>query len=191
MEWTMSLLLNHPDAMEKLRKEIDLHITSSCRLVADSDLSKLPYLHCVINEGLRMFPVAPTLLPHLSSKDCIVNGYSIPSGTTLIVNAYAIHRDPNVWEEPTEFKPERFEGIEKENEGFKFLPFGVGRRSCPGSVMAIRTIALALATLVQCFDWERVGSELVALEEGSGLVMHKAEPLVALCRPRASVADLL
>ncbi|KAI7985962.1 Cytochrome P450 81Q32 [Camellia lanceoleosa] len=100
MEWAVSLLLNHPEALQRARTEIDNHVGPG-QLLEDSDLSKLRYLHCIINETLRLFPVGPLLLPHFSSEDCVVDGFNIPRGTTLLVNAWAIHRDPNSWDEPT------------------------------------------------------------------------------------------
>ncbi|KAI5655238.1 hypothetical protein M9H77_32425 [Catharanthus roseus] len=191
MEWAMSLLLNHTEVMEKLRKEIE-HNVPSDRLIDDSDLSKLPYLRCIINETLRLFPVAPILLPHMSSTNCTVSGYNISRNTTLMVNVWAIHRDPNIWEEPTKFMPERFEGFKADqSDGFKFFPFGIGRRACPGYGMGMRIIGLTLATLIQCFEWERIGNELVDLEEGSGFTLSKTKPLEALCRPRPAMINLL
>ncbi|CAL5332493.1 unnamed protein product [Camellia sinensis] len=190
MEWAVSLLLNHPEALQKARTEIDNQVGPG-QLLEDSDLSKLPYLHCIINETLRLFPVAPLLLPHFSSEDCVADGFNIPRGTTLLVNAWAIHRDPNSWDEPTRFKPERFEGVEGGREGFKFIPFGVGRRACPGAALAIRVIGLALGTLIQCFEWERVEPELVDLSGGSGAMLPKAKPLEAMYRPRPSMTSHL
>lgn len=187
----MSLLLNHPEALEKARNEIDLHVTTSNRLMEDSDLPKLSYLRCAIYETLRLIPVAPLLLPHLSSEDCIVNGFNVPRGTNLLVNVWAIHRDPDVWEEPLKFKPERFEGIKSEDGKFKFFPFGMGRRACPGSGMAMRLMGMVFGTLIQCFEWERIGPELVNLEEGNGLVLPKIKPLEAICRPRPSASYLI
>ncbi|KAK3000598.1 hypothetical protein RJ639_021553 [Escallonia herrerae] len=172
MEWAMSLMLNHPEVLEKARKEIDSNIQPG-HLLEDSDLAKVPYLRCIITETLRLFPVAPLLLPHLSSEDCVIEGYDIPRGTMLLVNAWAIQRDPNVWEDATMFKPERFEGTEAGREGFKFIPFGMGRRACPGAALAIRLVGLVLGTFIQCFEWERVGPELIDLEEGSGLTVPK------------------
>ena len=188
MQWAMSLLLNHPEVLEKARNEIDEHIGQG-RLIEDSDFPKLPYLRCIINETLRLFPAAPLLVPHFSSEDCTISGYKIPRNTTLMINAWAIHRDPNLWEEPTKFKPERFEGIDVGCEGFKFIPFGKGRRTCPGNTLAIRFVALTLGTLIQCFEWKRLGQELVDLEERSSLTMHKVKPLDALCKPRLSMIN--
>ncbi|XP_073005230.1 cytochrome P450 81Q32-like [Typha latifolia] len=188
MEWALTLLLNHPESLEKAREEVDSRVGQE-RLVSDSDLPNLPYLHCVIKETLRLFPPGPLLLPHESSEDCTVQGFRVPRGTMLLVNVYAIQRDPEWWDDPTEFRPERFENGEV--EGFRSFPFGYGRRRCPGEVLAMRLMALALASLVQCFEWEREGDELVDLEEGVGLTMPKAKPLEALCKPRTEMLPLL
>lgn len=185
----MSLLLNHPDELEKVRKEIDEHVAPG-KLLEDSDLQKLPYLRCIINETLRLYPVGPLLVPHYSSKDCNVGGYDIPGGTILLVNAWAIQRDPDMWEDADMFSPERFRGFQGGYEGFSFIPFGAGRRACPGAGMAMRMMGLALGSLIQCFEWEREGSELVDMEH-SGLTLSKAKPLEALCRPRSSIVFLL
>ena len=160
LEWAMSLLLNHPEVLKKVKAEIDSQVGCG-RLLNDSDFAKLPYLRCVINETLRLYPPQPLLLPHFSSEDCIVGGFHIPRGTILLVNAWFMHRDPNLWEEPTKFKPERFEATNGEREGFKYIPFGIMRRACPGAGMGTRVISLALGELIQCFDWERVGEEMV------------------------------
>ncbi|XP_017218716.1 cytochrome P450 81Q32 isoform X3 [Daucus carota subsp. sativus] len=181
IEWAMSLLLNHPHVLKKARDEIDIVIGQD-RLVEESDLSKLPYLHNIILESFRLFPATPLLLPHKASADCKVSGYDIPAGTLVLVNSWSIHRDPKVWDDPTSFKPERFEGIEVETH--KLMPFGMGRRSCPGSGLAHRVVGLVLASLIQCFEWERVSDELIDLAEGKGLTMPKAEPLEAMCKTR-------
>ncbi|XP_042507623.1 cytochrome P450 81Q32-like [Macadamia integrifolia] len=189
LEWAMSLLLNHPEALKKAREEIDNNVEQG-RLIEDSDLAKLPYLRCIINETLRLFPVAPLLLPHVSSKECSIGGYAVHPGTILLVNAWAVHRDPKIWFESTSFKPERFEGIEGEREGFKFIPFGLGRRMCPGAGMGIRVVSLALGALLQCFEWGRVGPEKVDMSEDPGLTIPKAKPLEAMYMPRPSMISL-
>ena len=194
MRWAMSLLLNHPQVLEKLTKEIDCHVGHG-RLLKESDLPKLPYLRCVINETLRLYPVTPLLLPHFSSEDCIVGGYHIPGGTTLLVNAWAIHRDPKLWDEPNKFRPERFqEIIDGEREGsfrFKFIPFGVGRRACPGEALGFRSVSLAVGTLIHCFDWERVGDELVDIAQDFGTTLSKSISVEAICSPRDAMIDIL
>nr|XP_010911513.3 cytochrome P450 81D11 [Elaeis guineensis] len=188
-EWVMSLLLNNPEALKKMRDEIDAQVGNE-RLLEESDLSNLPHLQCVITETLRMYPTSPLLLPHESSQDCSVGGFHIPRGMMLLVNAYAVHRDPKVWEEPTKFMPERFEG--GKGEGKLMLPFGMGRRRCPGEGLAMRVVGLALGTLIQCFEWEGIGKEEVDMTtQGSGLTLAKAIPLEAMYRPRQSMLDAL
>lgn len=187
----MSFLLNHPEVLEKAQAEMD-KVVGQDRLMEESDLTNLPYLHCIINETMRIKPVGPLLVPHESSKDCVVGGYRVPRGTMLLVNAWAIHNDPKNWEEPTKFKPERFEGLEGTTKvGYKLMPFGSGRRSCPGEGLAMRMVGLTLGSLIQCFEWERIGKEMVDMSEGPGLTMPKAQPLQAKCRPRQPFVNLL
>ncbi|KAL2529613.1 Cytochrome [Forsythia ovata] len=150
IEWAMSVLLDHPEALHRLRKEIDTNVGYG-RLLNDSDLDKLPFLRCVVNETLRLYPTVPMLLPHCSSEDCSVGGYKIPKDTILLVNAWAMHRDPMMWDEPERFKPERFEAIEVEREGFKFVPFGIGRRACPGASMGLRTVSIGIRCICSVF----------------------------------------
>ncbi|KAH6825079.1 cytochrome P450 [Perilla frutescens var. hirtella] len=187
IEWTMSLLLNHPHVLNKAREELETKIGKQ-RLIVEEDLSTLPYLQNIILETFRLFPAGPLLVPHESSSDCTIGGYDIPSGTLLFVNAWAIQRDPKVWEDATSFKPERFEGVEVEVH--KLMPFGMGRRSCPGAGLAQRVVGLALGSMIQCFDWKRVNSEEVNLAEGDGLTMPKLEPLQAMCTPRKIMNEL-
>lgn len=189
MEWAMALLLNHPEALQKAREEIDKQVGQD-RLVDHSDTQNLSYLNNIIKETLRLFPTVPLLLPHESSNECTVEGFSIPSRTILFANAYAIHRDPEIWTEPTMFKPERFEDGRFHSSKIYF-PFGLGRRSCPGEGLAMQVVDLALAALIQCFEWERIGKEKVDMSEGSGLTMPKAKPLEAMCKPRRGMVGVL
>lgn len=190
MEWCLSLLLNHPDILKKAQTEIDERVGHG-RLVDESDLGKLPYLHNIINETLRMYPGTPLLLPHEASQDCTVGGFRVPAGTTLFVNAWAIQNDPGIWEEPARFKPERFEGFEETKSELKLMPFGSGRRGCPGEALAIRSMGLAVGSLIHCFHLQRPTDEMVDMREGVGLSLPKAQPLHALCRPRPSMIHSL
>ncbi|GFP96098.1 cytochrome p450 81e8 [Phtheirospermum japonicum] len=176
-EWVMTLLLNHPEVMVKARQELDSHVGPD-RMVDEQDLPKLRYLHCIILETLRLFPSVPMLVPHMPSQDCQIGGYNIPKDTMILVNAWSIHRDPKVWDEPLRFKPERFESIEVENQ--KLLPFGMGRRACPGAGLAQKFVGLALGSLIHCFDWKRPGTTLA-----------KAKPLEGLCKPRDVMEKVL
>ncbi|CAH1422020.1 unnamed protein product [Lactuca virosa] len=189
-EWALSLLLSHPHVIKKAQKEIDSHVGKN-RLVDESDMSSLPYIRCIVNETLRMYPTVPLLVPHESSEDCVVGGFHIPRGTMLLINQWAIHRDPDLWNDPEKFLPERFESLESTKDGFRFMPFGSGRRSCPGEGLAMRMVCLTIGLLIQCFDWEEIGEEMVDMREGLGLTMPKAQPLVAKCRPRPITHNLI
>ncbi|CAO2833943.1 unnamed protein product [Amaranthus hypochondriacus] len=190
MEWAMALLLNHPEAMKKARAEID-SVIGHDRLIKEEDISQLPYLQNVVNESLRLYPPTPLLIPHESSQDCTICGYDIPRGTILMVSLWTIHHDPNLWDEPEKFKPERFEGQEGENVVFRSLPFGLGRRACPGYAIGKRVICLAIGAFIQCFDWERPGNELLDMDQDAGITMPKAQQLEALYKIRPSMANLL
>ncbi|PWA54411.1 cytochrome P450 [Artemisia annua] len=189
MEWMLSLLLNNPKALKKAQEEIDSYVGVH-RLINESDISDLPYLRCIINETLRMYPPGP-LVFHESGKDCTVGGYNIPSGTMLLMNLWAMQNDPTIWEEPKKFKPERFEGLEGLRDGYKLMPFGAGRRRCPAENLAMRMVGLALGTLIQCFEWERTSDEMIDMTEGNGLTMPRAKPLVAKCKPREKMTKFL
>ncbi|XP_022947035.1 cytochrome P450 81F3 [Cucurbita moschata] len=182
LEWALSHLLNNPDVLKKARAEID-DLIGKERLVNESDLPNLKYLQGIISETLRLNPAAPLLVPHCAFQDCKIEGYDVPRDTIVLINTWAIHRDPNLWEDPTAFKPERH-GDTSGADSYKLLPFGLGRRACPGVGMAQRVVGLALASLIQGFEWERVSSSLVDMSEGQGLTMPKAQPLVAKCKPR-------
>ncbi|KAM5565798.1 cytochrome P450 81Q32 [Rosa sericea] len=190
MEWGFPLLLNNPEALAKAQTEIDVQIGQT-RLIEEADPANLPYLHGIINETLRMYPAAPLLVPHESSQECTLGGHHVPRGTVLLVNMWAIHNDPKLWEQPEQFKPERFLTPQKEANGFKLLPFGTGRRGCPGEGLATRIVGLALGSLIQCFEWERNGEEMVDMSEGAGLTVPKAQALLAKCRPRPIMLALL
>ncbi|CAN6234465.1 unnamed protein product [Urochloa humidicola] len=190
IEWAMALLLNHPAAMAKARAEID-EIVGTARLLEESDLPNLPYLQFVVRETLRLHPIAPLLAPHESSADCSVAGYDVPAGTMLLFNVHAMHRDARVWgEDAARFSPEWFEG--GKSDGKWMLPFGMGRRQCPGEGLAMKVVSVALGTLVQCFEWRRIlGDEEVDMAEGSGLTVPKAVPLEALYWPRPEMVLVL
>ncbi|KAF5808928.1 putative cytochrome P450 [Helianthus annuus] len=190
MEWSLSLLLNHPQVLQKAQNEIDKK-TGKVRLVDESDMVDLPYLRCIINESFRLYPTVPLLLPHESSQDCIIEGYNIPRGTMLLVNQWAIHHDPKLWTEPERFNPERFKGLEGTRDGFKMMPFGSGRRGCPGEGLAVRMLGSTLGVLIQCFNWEPLSDNTIDMMEGLGVTMPKAEQLVAKCKPRLEMQDVL
>lgn len=200
----MALLLNNPGVLDKATAEIHTTVGTG-RLLQESDLAVLPYLRCVVAETLRLFPVAPNLVPHEASRDftlTVAGGAAVARGTTVLVAAYAMQRDPLAWDEPDRFVPERFLDddddaatvADEESGRWMMMPFGMGRRRCPGEGLALRTVGMALGVMIQCFEWERVAGkedEEVDMSEGSGITMPMAVPLVAMCRPRAEMESVL
>ncbi|TYJ25998.1 hypothetical protein E1A91_A07G088600v1 [Gossypium mustelinum] len=178
------LMLNHPEVLKKAQAEIDTEIGQE-NLIDGSDVSKLKYLQSIILEAQRLHPALPLLLPHVPSTDCTIGGYDVPGGTILLVNAWSVHRDIQSWDDPTSFKPERFEN--DDSQSHKIMPFGLGRRACPGSGLAQRVMGLTLGSLIQCFEWERVDGKEIDMTEGMGSTMPKAHPLEALCKARPIV----
>ncbi|XP_027346847.1 isoflavone 2'-hydroxylase [Abrus precatorius] len=187
LEWSMSCLLNHPEVLKKVRDELDTHVGQD-RLVDESDIPKLTYLKNVINETLRLYTPAPLLLPHSTSEECIIGGFKVPRDTIVLINAWAIHRDPQSWSGATSFKPERFE---KKGEIDKLIAFGMGRRACPGEGLALRAISLTLALLIQCFDWKRVSDEKIDMGEQDGFTLTKLVPLKAMCKSRPVITKVI
>uniref|UniRef100_A0A0E0JBM5 Uncharacterized protein n=1 Tax=Oryza nivara TaxID=4536 RepID=A0A0E0JBM5_ORYNI len=194
-EWAMAQLVAHPEAMTKVRAEIDANV-GAARLVEEADMASLPYLQCVVKETLRLRPVGPVIPAHEAMEDCKVGGYHVRRGTMILVNAWAIHRDGDVWGSPEEFRPERFMD-DGAGAGAvtavtaPMLPFGLGRRRCPGEGLAVRLVGLTVAALVQCFDWEIGEGGAVDMAEGGGLTMPMATPLAAVCRPREFVKTVV
>eukprot|EP00253_Pinus_taeda_P000815 PITA_00815 len=184
LEWAMSELLRHPRAMKKIKEEIESVVGQHWK-VKESDLANMKYLHCVVKETLRLYPAAPLAIPHESAETVTVGGYSIPKKTMLMVNVWAIGRDPKVWgADASEFKPERFMEDEHVNvtypSNFNMIPFGAGRRGCPGASMAIPTVQLALAQLLHTFDWRVDGDpSQLDMKEACGLTIPRKVPLSA------------
>nr|VDC81574.1 unnamed protein product [Brassica rapa] len=193
IEWTMAELINNPKSLEKLRGEIDL-IVGKTRLIQETDLPNLPYLQAVMKEGLRLHPPAP-LVVRTFQEGCEVKGFYIPEKTTLVVNGYAVMRDPDVWEDPEEFKPERFlassrsEQEEDKTKVLRYIPFGSGRRGCPGSNLAYLFLGTAVGVMVQSFDW-RIKEEKVNMDEVAGAAsLSMAHPIHAT--PVVRIQNLL
>ncbi|KAI7746938.1 hypothetical protein M8C21_020667 [Ambrosia artemisiifolia] len=189
LTWALSLLLNHPNVLKTAQDEIDEHVGRD-RLVEESDIKNLVYLDAIIKETLRLYPAGPLSVPHESMEDCVVSGYNIPKGTRLLVNLWKIHRDPNIWLDPYEFKPERFltsqKDIDPKGNHFELLPFSSGRRMCPGVFFALQVLPLTLATVIQQFVVSKPSNEPIDMSESSGLTTGKATPLEVLIAPRLS-----
>nr|AWD38962.1 cytochrome P450 family 81 subfamily F polypeptide 5 [Descurainia sophia] len=183
LEWAMASLLDYPEYLEKAKLEID-EIVGQDRLIDEPDLANLPYLRNIVLETFRLYPAGPLLVPRLATEDIKIGGYDVPSGTMVMVNAWAIHRDPNLWTEPEKFNPERFHDGEGKDDVRKLIHFGSGRRRCPGATLGQKIVTLVLGSLIQCFDWEKFNNEKIDMTETPGLAMRKEVPLRTVCRPR-------
>ncbi|XP_073138716.1 cytochrome P450 76T24-like [Henckelia pumila] len=184
VEWTMSELLRHPTKMLKLKNELREVIVKN-KQVTESDISRLPYLRAVVKEIFRLHPAAPLLAPHKPDEDVGINGYTIPRNAQILINAWAIGRDSGAWFNPESFTPERFLENEMDFKGqhFELIPFGAGRRICPGLPLANRMVHLMVATLVHYFDWELDGGlkpQELDMNESFGLTLQKTIPLKAI-----------
>ncbi|KAA8528589.1 hypothetical protein F0562_035944 [Nyssa sinensis] len=187
MTWALSLLLNNRHVLRKAQEELDIHVGRE-RQVESSDVKNLIYIQAILKETLRLYPAGPLSVPHESMEDCTVGGYVIPKGTRLLVNLWKLHRDPRVWSDPDEFKPERFltshKDVDVRGQHFELIPFGSGRRMCPGISLAMQHTELTLATLFHGFELETPLNEPVDMTESFGLTNPKATPLEVLLTPR-------
>ncbi|KAL7616099.1 hypothetical protein Lser_V15G00613 [Lactuca serriola] len=177
--WAMTLLMKNPECLKKVQQEVRNAIGNKGK-VEECDLYKLNYLKAVIKETLRLYPVAPLLVARESREECVLDGYEIPKKTLVYVNAWAVGRDPKCWERPEEFEPERFMGSSVDYKGmdFELIPFGSGRRGCPGMTMGAVTMELALSNLVYSFDWKLPeGTKEINTLTTPGTVSHKKDAL--------------
>ncbi|GER27912.1 cytochrome P450 [Striga asiatica] len=180
--WTMTALIKAPHIMHKVQAEIRNSINPK-GYVDEDDIPKLPYLKAVISETLRLYPPAPMLVPRQTTEKCFLEGYEIQPKTLVYVNAWAVARDPEYWENPHEFKPERFlnSNVDVKGQDFGVIPFGSGRRICPGMHMGLANVELALANLLYSFDWQLpygVKAQDIDVDVLPGITTHKRTPLV-------------
>ncbi|KAI3757390.1 hypothetical protein L6452_04927 [Arctium lappa] len=178
-EWFIAELLRNQEAMQKARDEVMKKIDGN--VVKESDLVHLPFLEACFKETLRLHPPAPLLLPHKAPQTCEVMGYTVPKDSQILVNVWAIGRDPKIWDDPLNFKPERFIGSKLNYKGkdFEYLPFGGGRRMCPADAMASKIILLTVASLILNFDWFLPSMNHGEIDMGDEMAipMRKKEPL--------------
>lgn len=184
IEWAMAELLRKPKLMEKAKAEIN-EVIGPHRKVEEGDIDKLTYLQAVVKETLRLHPPGPLLSPRRVMEDTIYMGYHIPKNTQIFVNAWAIGKDPDCWDDPLTFKPERFldSNIDYRGQHYEFLPFGSGRRICVGMSLAHQVLHLALGSLLHNFDWEFDNvepAETMNMEERMGIALRKLVPLKAI-----------
>ncbi|KAK8665188.1 hypothetical protein V6N13_005362 [Hibiscus sabdariffa] len=154
LTWAVSLLLNNRHVLKKVQDELDIHVGKQ-RQVEESDITNLVYLQAIVKETLRLYPAGP-LITREAMEDCTVAGFHVPSGTRLLVNLWKLQRDPNVWDNPSDFMPERI---------------------CPGITFALRALHLVLARLLHGFEWGTVGDKAIDMSESPGLTNNKATPL--------------
>jgi coumaroylquinate(coumaroylshikimate) 3'-monooxygenase len=188
VEWAMAELVKNPRVQQKAQEELDKVIGTE-RIMSESDINKLPYLQCVVKEALRLHPPTPLMLPHKASSNVKIAGYDIPKGSIVQVNVWAIARDPTVWNTPLEFRPERFfeEDVDMKGHDFRLLPFGAGRRVCPGAQLGIYLVTSMLGHLLHHFNWSPppgVRPEDIDMEESPGMVTYMKTPLEAVATPR-------
>ncbi|XP_062087059.1 trimethyltridecatetraene synthase-like [Humulus lupulus] len=194
VEWAMSELIKQPNLIEKAKEELD-RIIGQQRWVEERDIPNLPYIDSIIKETMRKHPVAVFLAPHLAREDCHVSGYDIRKSTRVFINTWSLGRDPSVWDQPDEFRPERFlepekRGVDIKGQSFELLPFGSGRRMCPGYSLGLKMISSILANLLHGFTWklpETMRAEDVGMEEVYGLATVRKVPFVAVMEPRLPV----
>ncbi|KAH9727193.1 cytochrome P450 71A25 [Citrus sinensis] len=188
LEWTMTEILRHPKIMEKLQNEVRRIVGDNKSDITDDDLDKLHYLKAVFKETLRFHPPVPLLLPRQSTQAVKIKGYDIPEGTQVHINYGMIAKDPALWDRAEEFWPERFlnSSVNFLGNSAQFIPFGGGRRGCPGMEFAMRVYELTLTNLLNEFDWslpcgER--EENLDMSVSTGSAIHKKSPLIALATP--------
>lgn len=197
IEWALAEMLRAPAILARAQSELD-RVVGRDRLLEESDIPNLPYLQAVCKEALRLHPSTPLGLPHFTFEDCEVAGFRIPKNTRLLVNIWAIGRDPGVWpDDPLEFRPGRFlhgggggggaAKIDPLGNCFELIPFGAGRRICAGKLAGMAFVQYFLGTLLHAFDWRLPdGEEELNMDETFGLALPKAVPLKAVLRPRLS-----
>ncbi|XP_058083109.1 xanthotoxin 5-hydroxylase CYP82C4-like [Magnolia sinica] len=189
LTWALSLLLNNRRVLKKAQDELDNHVGMD-RDVDECDLNNLVYLQAVVKESLRLYSPAPLSVPHEAMEDCQIGNFHVPAGTRLLVNLWKLHRDPNVWSNPSEFQPERFIGghanVDIKSQNLEYIPFGAGRRMCPGYSLALKIMHLTLARLLHEFDLTTPNDAPVDMTEELSLTLPKATQLEVLFTPRRS-----
>ncbi|XP_071938434.1 norfluorocurarine oxidase isoform X4 [Coffea arabica] len=187
MDWGMSELLKNPKVLHKLQAEVR-DVTQGKPEITRADMEKMQYLKAVIKETMRLHTPVPLLGPKESNQDVKVMGYDVPKNTQVLVNAWAIARDPLLWENPEEFRPERFlsSGVDFHGLNFELIPFGAGRRVCPGINFAMSVTELALAKLVNTFNFtspDGINPNELDMTESFGITVHRKFPLHAIATP--------
>uniref|UniRef100_A0A0E0LQE5 Cytochrome P450 n=1 Tax=Oryza punctata TaxID=4537 RepID=A0A0E0LQE5_ORYPU len=185
LEYAMVELMRNPCILAKLQDEVRSITPKGQDMVTEDNIVDMVFLKAVIKETLRLHPPGGVTIPHLAREDCNVGGHMIPEGTRVLINLWALNRDANYWDKPDEFLPERFmDGSNKstdfKGQDFQFLPFGSGRRMCPGIHSAKVTLEIMLANLIYCFNWKLpsgMNKEDIDMTDVFGLTIHRKEKL--------------
>ncbi|MBA0789671.1 hypothetical protein Gotri_006812 [Gossypium trilobum] len=192
VEWTMAELMQHPEIMEKVKKELS-DVVGVNNTVEEFHLSNLSYLNAVIKETFRLHPALPLLIPRCPAQSVHLNGYTIPKGSRLFINMWCIHRDPHIWENPLEFRLERFlndpDNSNHYGNDFRFMPFGSGRRKCPGIPLAEKLLFFILASLLHSFEWRLPHGTMLDMSGKFGIVLKKKKPILLIPTPRLTNLD--
>ncbi|CAJ1946848.1 unnamed protein product [Sphenostylis stenocarpa] len=192
LTWAICLILRNPSVLENAKAELDIEVGKD-KCISESDISKLIYLQAIVKETLRLYPPGPLSGPREFTENCILSGYNIKKGTRLITNLWKIHTDPSVWWDPLEFKPERFltthKDIDINGRHFELLPFGSGRRMCPGIYFGLQMVHLTLATFLHSFEISSPSNAPIDMSETFGLTNTKTTPLEILIKPRLSLTS--
>ncbi|EXB56006.1 Trans-cinnamate 4-monooxygenase [Morus notabilis] len=190
IEWGIAELVNHPEIQRKLRDELDTVLGRGVQ-ITEPDMLKLPYLQAVIKETLRLRMAIPLLVPHMNLHDAKLGGYDIPAESKILVNAWWLANNPANWKNPEEFRPERFlqeeAKVEANGNDFRYLPFGVGRRSCPGIILALPILGITLGRLVQNFELLPPAgqSKIDTSEKGGQFSLHILKHSTIVLKPRS------
>ncbi|XP_009762539.2 geraniol 8-hydroxylase-like [Nicotiana sylvestris] len=187
LEWAMAEIIRQPEIMEKAQAEL-AKVIGKGKIVEEADVSRLPYLQCIIKETLRMHPPVPFLVPRKVEQDVEMCDYIIPKGSQVLVNVWAIGRDSTSWEDPLVFKPERFwsSDVDMRGQDFELIPFGAGRRICPGLPLALRMVPVMLGSLLNSFTWKLepgIAQKDLDMEEKFGITLAIAHPLRVIPSP--------
>ncbi|CAL1374169.1 unnamed protein product [Linum trigynum] len=180
MDWAMAEMIKNPTILKKAQEEVRKVVGKKPK-VEESDLDQMSYLRCVIKETLRLH--VSGIIPRQTTSDVKIDGYDIPANTRVLINTWAIQRDPKQWERPEEFDPERFVGSELDFRGQhkEYLPFGTGRRICPGISYALREVEYVVANLLYLFDWGLPGGargQDMDMTDNYDMVIRRKMPLV-------------
>ncbi|XP_066307058.1 trans-cinnamate 4-monooxygenase-like [Miscanthus floridulus] len=189
IEWAIAELVNHPEIQQKLRQELDT-VLGPGHQITEPDTLNLPYLQAVIKETLRLRMAIPLLVPHMNLHDAKLGGYDVSAESKVLVNAWYLANNPDSWKRPEEFRPERFleeeKHVEANGNDFRYLPFGVGRRSCPGIILALPILGITIGRLVQNFELLPPPGQdkLDTTGKGGQFSLHILKHSNIVCKPR-------